>query len=959
MKPLENKTDTEKNGKYTTKLARKIGLRAKVTICAVLIGILPVLVVGGVAYKLTGDYAIEKSTGAKLSEAKEIAENLQGFLKERTANMDTLVRFIKSEFDISSPTDFDLAIKSKKQEFKAALSKFSEEYSYFSNIALYEPKGRQIVNSATSSSENNPAQLEYFRAVVERGNTFISNPIATKTGSKDGLSVYIATPIKDNSGSLLAIIVAEIPVEKIGNATIKAAAASKQGTIYNLVDESGKIFQAFNQKINPQGRTIGAKLPEKLPSLTQILNSQQARTWVETSQDDNNQYINTYAPLNQFKGLSWGIVTSLNKNAILGSQQQLLETISWVSLLTAATTTIIASLLANRSIRPILQANAVVERLGKGDLDCRLPIRGNDELAVLGKNINRMAGDIQHLLQQQKTYGDKLLAQNDVLNTLTKNDSLLAGDVFGTARAFTEAIAQTLQISRVSIWLFSDRRDAINCIDLYELEGNKHDRSQSLKFDDYYGYFQALLQARPLAEEDAQTSSTMQKLTPDYLAPAGILSKLDIPIQSGGMVAGVICCEQVEKRRLWQAEEILFVGSVANPIALAIESEQLQKDIANLLDVVSEVEDGNLTTRALVSDRTTGLVADTLNRLLEQLGSTMAQVVQTSNLVSHTSSDLGELTEKVASNAQEQVKEAISVHKLSKQVKTQVQNSVEQIDTANKSLKEVNSTVESGQDALKQMNQGIDILREGTNQIVQQMKTLGEFVGLADQFVQEQGQIASLTQVLALNATLVAARASEQKDPMQFAVVAREFEAIASEVSTLAQQTNDGLATLQQRTEQINSVVTSVDAQVQNLGGLVNGFTIGVEQSNQIYNNVNRVTKEVVRSAETVALYHQSIVSASQSTTKAMKEIVTLAASNARLTQKARTESTAMEDLSDKLLQKVSFFRVGDISLSETIDFGASLESIDEELPDLIPLDELSDDEEYQTILFAPEVISR
>jgi methyl-accepting chemotaxis protein PixJ len=716
MKPLENKTDTEKNGKYTTKLAKKIGLQAKVTICAAFIGILPILVVDSVAYKLTSDYAIEQSTEATLSEA--------------------------------------------------------------------------------------------------------------------------------------------------------------------------------------------------------------------------------------------------DKNEILSSQKQLLKTLSWVSLLTAAATVTLVSLLANRSIRPILQANAVIERLGKGDLDCRLPIRGNDELAVLGKNINRMAEDIQHLLQQQKNYGDKLLAQNDVLNTLSKNDSLLAGDVIGTARAFTEAIAQTLQISRVSIWLFSDRRDAINCIDLYELEGNKHDRPQSLRFEDYYGYFQALLQACPLAEEDAQTSSTMQKLTQYYLAPAGILSKLDIPIQSGGMVAGVICCEQVEKRRLWQAEEILFVGSVANPIALAIESEQLQKDIANLLDVVSEVEDGNLTIRALVSDRTTGLVADTLNRLLEQLGSTMAQVVQTSNLVSNTSIDLGELTETVAGNAQEQVKEAISVHKLSKQVKTQVQNSVEQIDTANKSLKEVNSTVESGQDALKQMNQGIDILREGTNQIVQQMKTLGEFVGLADQFVQEQGQIASLTQVLALNATLVAARASEQKDPMQFAVVAREFEAIASEVSTLAQQTNDGLVTLQQRTEQINSVVSSVDAQVQNLGGLVNGFTIGVERSNQIYNSVSRVTKEVVRSSETVAFYHQSIVNASQSTTKAMKEIVTLAASNARLTQKTLTESTIMENLSNKLLQKVSFFRVGDIYLDETIDFDAHLELVDEELPDLIPLQEFSDDEEYRTILFAQEAVN-
>jgi hypothetical protein len=62
----------------------------------------------------------------------------------------------------------------------------------------------------------------------------------------------------------------------------------------------------------------------------------------------------------------------------------------------------------------------------------------------------------------------------------------------------------------------------------------------------------------------------------------------------------------------------------------------------------------------------------------------------------------------------------------------------------------------------------LEVLQKGSAQIVQRMKTLGEFVGLAEQFVQDQSQIASLTQVLAINATLVAARAAEQRDPKQF-----------------------------------------------------------------------------------------------------------------------------------------------------------------------------------------------
>jgi twitching motility protein PilJ len=640
------------------------------------------------------------------------------------------------------------------------------------------------------------------------------------------------------------------------------------------------------------------------------------------------------------------------KDTIVETQQLLTQAIVWVSLLTGIVAAISASLLANRSIRPLLQLLESIGDLEVSELENRPPTPIS-ELFTSELQIENMATERQNLTQRQKNYSDRLLSQNKVFKNLARNQSFLAGDILGTARDFSEAIAKTLQVSRVSVWLFSKRRDAIECFDLYELKGDRHNTCDSLRFEDHHEYFQALLQDRPIIEGDALTAPAMAELRENYLIPAGIVSKLDIPIQSDGMVAGVICCEQTENRRIWRAEDSLFVSSISNLMALAIESEQLQKDIAGLLNIVSEVEDGNLAARAAVSDRTTGLVADTLNRLLEQLGSIMAQVSQTANLVFYASGDLGVTTEQVVNNAQHQTKEATSVLRLVKQVKAQIKKSADRLDMANQSLLEVNSTVESGQDALIQMNQGIEVLREGTNQIIQQMKTLGEFVGLADQFVQEQGQIASLTQVLALNATLVAARASEQKDPMQFAVVAREFEAIASEVSTLAQQTNDGLATLQQRTEQINNVVTHVDGQIQSLGSLVNGFTIGVKQSNEIYNKIDQVTKDVVQSTETLAISNQSIVNASELTNMAAKEIVALAVRNTKMTQKVQRESIAMEDLSNKLLQKVGFFRIGDVPLNETTNFVANLDLEMEQSPDLISADELAEDKENQTLLFA------
>jgi methyl-accepting chemotaxis protein PixJ len=946
-----NKRYQEKESSLLPKTVIKFGIRTKVILFATLLGIIPVMVVGGAAYRIASNSLEQKIAEAKLFEAKQLAHNLKGFLAERTANMETIVRFIDRTVRNGAEGKIEATIVAKDREISSDLDRFIKEYSYFSSITVYDPQGKELVSSTNQIAINNPSQQDYFQQAIEKKTAIIGEPKAME--SDRDVSIHIATPMQDKSGKVQAIVVGKISVDAIETGILRTAATSSLDTVYQFIDSQGKIFHTSDRIADRKGLAIATVLP----NYTKIVDRQK-QTWQEkTILKQGNKIVeglHARSSVRLSTGLQWNIVTSTDTSIAFAAEKQLLNSILFGTMATAGIAAILAGFSANRGVRPILQAGELIERLRQGNLDSRMNIQGSDELALLGTNVNRMAADLQKLLQQQQVYSDRLFSQNDVLKSLARNDSLLAGDVVGAARAFTEAIAQSIRSSRVSIWLFSPRRDAIECIDLYEPEEEKHKNTRSLKFEEYYEYFQELLQDRPLVAEDVLTNPATQKLYREYLAPANIVSKLDVPVQSGGMVAGVICCEQVGEKRQWQAEEVLFVGSVANLIALAIESEQLQKDIANLLESVSEIEDGNLTARAVVSDRTTGLVSDTLNRSIERLGSIMAQVSQTANLVSHTSEDLGRVTEQVATNAREQSQKATEVLKLARQVKVQVEQSAEQIDMANSALFEVNSTVESGQEALMQMNQGIEVLREGTNQIVQQMKTLGEFVGLADQFVQEQGQIATLTQVLALNATLVAARASEQKDPMQFAVVAREFEAIAAEVSTLAQQTNDGLASLQQRTEQINNVVSYVDGQIQNLGGLVNGFTIGVEQSNRIYHSVNRVTQEVVRSAETVSIYNQSIVNASQSTAQAMKEIVTLAVRNAQLTQKAQQESTAMESLSDKLLDKVSFFRIGDVSLQETNNFIASIdmEDLDGDLPELMSLDALPDDNEYQTLLF-------
>ncbi len=345
------------------------------------------------------------------------------------------------------------------------------------------------------------------------------------------------------------------------------------------------------------------------------------------------------------------------------------------------------------------------------------------------------------------------------------------------------------------------------------------------------------------------------------------------------------------------------------------ENEQLQQDIGELLDVVSEIESGNLRVQARVNDRATGLVGDTLNRLSEELGRTLSQVSTAARRVDANSKTQKQMAATVAQNTSKQAEEVSQMLVLTGNVRQSARDTMQQLAVTNQSLTTLQSSVTQGQGTIATLDREIDVLQAGSDRIVQKIKTLGEFVGLADRFVQDQGEIVTQTQILALNASLVAARAAEQRDPKQFAAVAREFELVATQVSQLAQQTNEGLTDLEQRSSQIHKVVSSVDLDVQKMGGLVDTFTHGVKQASDVFQTVQEVTAQAVRSGHLVAAASEKIVTATDSTTAAIDSISALSQQISHQSQDAQNLGDRLSLLSTDLLENIQIFKLPEVEL--------------------------------------------
>ena len=104
-------------------------------------------------------------------------------------------------------------------------------------------------------------------------------------------------------------------------------------------------------------------------------------------------------------------------------------------------------------------------------------------------------------------------------------------------RKATEISADTLDVSRVSIWLFIEQRSAIECQDMYELDAG-HSGGQELSRAHYPKYFTALDMGRSLIINDARRDLITAGFKNSYLQPNNIYSMLDIPIYFQGEVVG-------------------------------------------------------------------------------------------------------------------------------------------------------------------------------------------------------------------------------------------------------------------------------------------------------------------------------------------------------------------------------------------------------------------------------------
>lgn len=379
---------------------QKLTLRTKVLALALSLGVAPVVGVGSLGY-----LSVEKRVKSQVTEARE--ENTSDIAKFTAGFMNARFQDLRTFSQLSMFTNETVREATEVADRNAFLRTLVEQSPLYEDIAVVDLNGNPIAVSNPDGIPPNVSQNDWFQNIIANQDITWVQPRTPRAGNLD-FALIGAAPIFDSqTGEMLYMIRVRLDIEELKKRVSDFASDNVE---LALLDINGQIFLSNTDDAAPN--TILTNLSN---SVSWLQDRETQSAILNEGEDDQ---LAAYAPIIHDPNnpqLNWSVVSLVDTSTAFAVSRQLLNTVLVGAGITVLLVAMIATLVATRTTLPILQISDSVKRLGKGDFSTRINTRGNDEIAQLGANINRMASQIQTLLiKQEESVQRQISAQAQV-----------------------------------------------------------------------------------------------------------------------------------------------------------------------------------------------------------------------------------------------------------------------------------------------------------------------------------------------------------------------------------------------------------------------------------------------------------------------------------------------------------------------------------------------------------------
>jgi methyl-accepting chemotaxis protein len=376
--------------------------------------------------------------------------------------------------------------------------------------------------------------------------------------------------------------------------------------------------------------------------------------------------------------------------------------------------------------------------------------------------------------------------------------------------------------------------------------------------------------------------------------------------------------ETKENIRTARIKGLLFTGLILIPLIIfvIITSLTITKPIKQCVDFASSVQNGDLTANIDIDQEDeVGELGNSLNAMVKGLRNIISGINNLSGELKEQSGILNIISEKMQESSRETDMKSSSVAAASEEmsinmssVSAAAEESNTNLSTIVNSSQEMATTVhEIAENSEKARNISSEAV-ESVNSSIKRVNDLESSATEINKVLDLIFEIATQTRLLALNATVEAARAGDAGKG--FAVVANEVKNLAAQTNKATEDINEKIKTMQQSTGNTIQDINIIHSKINNVDEIITSIAAAVEEQSVVTKEILNNIHESVEGNKEVTVNVTEASTASRSVAQDISEVSIKSDEVKQASEKLNQNARHLQQIGNNLIEMVKKFKV-------------------------------------------------
>lgn len=361
-----------------------ISIKAKLLGIIIPVVIAIILILVFTAYHVSSGIIESYSKNLLESSVNSQASKIEAWLEENLASM----QMAKTMIEKLHPDETQL------QTILDASCGYSENYP--DGLFLADANGSFLKGTDSKKQEPNPKESMWY----QEGMTRVNMAVGSAHQNPDGTNVVSASGLLNDGSDTVRVIAADMTLDRIS--VIVNSFIEMHDAEAFLVDKDSSVILAsrdsglISRTLGADGQSAFYKEVEKKVS---------GKSYDFCTLDGN------MTVFKEVNGTNWLLVSYVPTRVVLADLAGLRNLMIIFSIISILVLCVLIERVTHVVIRPVKEMTRVITSMASGDFTVSMKVKGNDEIAVMGRSVEHFIASMKEMIRQMGHVSDRLEKQ--------------------------------------------------------------------------------------------------------------------------------------------------------------------------------------------------------------------------------------------------------------------------------------------------------------------------------------------------------------------------------------------------------------------------------------------------------------------------------------------------------------------------------------------------------------------